>query len=90
MYLGLIGALFTYVLWFRGLSSLEPTVVSTLGFLSPIAAVLLGWLLLDQHLTTTQVAAILIVFISVWLSQLASRANPIRPTTAPASILKKA
>ncbi|MEY7245253.1 EamA family transporter, partial [Escherichia coli] len=47
-WLGLIGAGLTYFLWFRGISRLEPTVVSLLGFLSPGTAVLLGWLFLDR------------------------------------------
>lgn len=42
-YLGLIGAALTYILWFRGLSRLEPSMVSPLGFLSPTTAVILGW-----------------------------------------------
>ncbi|MEM9681927.1 MAG: EamA family transporter [Pseudomonadota bacterium] len=68
-YLGLIGAAMTYVLWFRGLSRLDPSAVSSLGFLSPVTAVLLGWLALDQRLNGLQVAGVLIVLASVWLSQ---------------------
>lgn len=73
IYLGVIGAGFTYVLWFRGLSRLEPSTVSTLGFLSPITAVMIGWLLLGQSLTTIQIMAVITVFISVWLSQFANQ-----------------
>lgn len=68
-HLGLIGAALTYILWFRGLSRLEPAAVAPLGFLSPVTAVILGWLLLGQHLTPTQALAIGIVLGSVWLSQ---------------------
>lgn len=75
MYLGLIGSALTYALWFKGLSQLEPSAVSTLGFLSPITAVIIGWLLLKQSLNPIQVVAMIIVFISVWLSQRASRAH---------------
>ena len=67
--LGLLGAAISYALWFRGIAKLSPASVSTLGFLSPIVAVLLGWLLLDQFLTITQVTAIGIVLFSIWLSQ---------------------
>ena len=73
IYLGLIGGAFTYLLWFRGLARLEPSSVSTLGFLSPITAVVLGWLLLEQSLSMLQCFAVAIVFISVWLSQFANR-----------------
>jgi len=68
-YLGLIGAAITYVLWFRGISKLEPSVVSSLGFLSPVMAVTLGWLALNQNLGMSQILAITIVLTSVWLSQ---------------------
>ncbi len=62
---GLIGAAFTYILWFRGLSRLEPAAVSALGFLSPLVAVLLGWLLLDQG-WPVQITGMLVVLLSVW------------------------
>ncbi len=69
VYLGLIGAAFTYILWFRGISRLEPSVVSTLGFLSPISAVILGWWFLDQTLSSLQIAGVFLVLGSIWLSQ---------------------
>ena len=80
-YLGLIGAALTYVLWFRGVASLEPAVVSSLGFLSPITAVLLGWGLLGQHLSAAQIAGMAIVVASVWLGQRVQR--PASPPPAP-------
>ena len=73
IYLGLIGAGITYVLWFGGLSRLDPSSVSTLGFLSPLSAVILGWVFLNQALTSIQFAAAGTVLISLWLSQHASR-----------------
>ncbi|MBB6485359.1 EamA family transporter [Rhizobium lusitanum] len=68
-YLGLIGAALTYILWFRGLSRLEPSVVSSLGFLSPATAVILGWVVLGQQLSPMQISGIVVVLGSVWLSQ---------------------
>ncbi|WP_349956521.1 EamA family transporter [Rhizobium sp. ZPR3] len=73
-YLGLIGAALTYILWFRGLSRLEPSVVSPLGFLSPTTAVILGWAVLGQQLSPMQMFGIVIVLGSVWLSQRAQQA----------------
>lgn len=69
LYLGLISAAFTYILWFRGLARLEPSVISPLGLLSPVTAVILGWLVLGQNLTSMQMAGIVMVLGSVWLSQ---------------------
>ncbi|MCU9947236.1 EamA family transporter [Pseudomonas sp. PDM13] len=80
-YLGLIGAALTYLLWFRGIARLEPSVVSSLGLLSPVTAVLLGWALLHQDLSPAQMAGMLIVVASVWLSQRAQRVAPPLVTT---------
>ncbi|MGB3431612.1 MAG: EamA family transporter [Achromobacter sp.] len=82
-YLGLIGAALTYVLWFRGVARLEPAVVSSLGFLSPITAVLLGWGLLGQQLSAAQIAGMAIVVASVWLSQRAQRLAVAAPAPRP-------
>ncbi|MGF6178535.1 EamA family transporter [Ensifer sp. 4252] len=81
-YLGLIGAAFTYLLWFRGLSRLEPSAVAPLGFLSPVVAILLGWGVLDERLTPVQALGILVVLASVWLSQRAQLAPRARPARA--------
>ncbi|MFP5514467.1 MAG: EamA family transporter [Alphaproteobacteria bacterium] len=83
VYLGLIGAALTYILWFRGLSRLEPSAVAPLGFLSPVMAVVLGWALLDQSLTGYQIAGIVLALGSVWVGQRAQTA-PVAPTTATA------
>jgi len=69
IYLGLIGAGLTYLLWFRGLAQLTPNAIAPLGFLSPVTAVLLGWIVLGQSLSTLQLAGSAIIFFSIWLSQ---------------------
>ena len=84
-YLGLIGAAFTYVLWLRGIARIEPSVVSTLGFLSPMTAVILGWWVLDQQLTTLQLLGVLTVLGSVWLSQWAGHRHISPAVPAPAT-----
>lgn len=68
-YLGLFGAALTYLLWFRGLARIEPSVAASLGFLSPVTATLLGWLALGQNLAPAQIAGFVMVLSSVWLSQ---------------------
>lgn len=73
VWLGLIGAALTYVLWFRGIARLESAVVSSLLFLSPLTAMLLGWIFLDQMLTLPQIAGVVFVIGSIWLSQHATR-----------------
>ncbi len=68
-YLGFIGAGLTYILWFRGLARLEPAVVASLGFLSPVMAVILGWAFLNQSLSPLQLAGMALVLVSVWAGQ---------------------
>lgn len=75
-YLGVIGAALTYVLWFRGIARLGPGPVASLGFLSPLTAVVLGWLMLDQWLSTLQLAGMAAVLGSVWLSQRTANQRP--------------
>ncbi|WP_416796517.1 EamA family transporter [Ciceribacter azotifigens] len=83
-YLGLIGAALTYILWFRGLVRLEPSAVASLGFLSPVVATLLGWVILDQGLSPMQFLGFLVVLASVWLAQLAAASPVPTVTSAPA------
>jgi probable blue pigment (indigoidine) exporter len=74
VYLGLIGAALTYFIWFRGLARLGPATVSLLALLSPVTAVGIGWLALDQSLTTVQCFGVLVVLLSVaWGQRVASR-----------------
>ncbi|MTB47302.1 EamA family transporter [Providencia sp. wls1922] len=72
-YLTLIGGALTYALWFRGLAILGPSSVASLGFLSPMSAVILGWLWLDQQLSPLQLLGMLVILLSVWGSQKAER-----------------
>ncbi|NTG42640.1 EamA family transporter [Rhizobium rhizogenes] len=90
-YLGLIGAALTYILWFRGLSRLEPSVVSPLGFLSPTTAVILGWWVLGQQLSPMQIFGIVVVLGSVWLSQRAQLAPSVERSvvTEPSTLTSK-
>ena len=72
IWLGLVGAALTYVLWFRGIAPLGPNAVAPLGFLSPATAVVLGWLCLGQSLTGLQLLGMLVVFGSIGLAQRAA------------------
>ncbi|WP_349740619.1 EamA family transporter [Roseateles cavernae] len=74
-YLSLAGALLAYALWFRGIARLSPVAVSSLGLLSPLTAVLLGWLLLDQAMGGLSLLGLLVVLGSVLAMQLAMNAR---------------
>jgi len=77
-YLSLVGALLAYGLWFRGLRLLPPVAVSALGLLSPVAAVILGWVALGQSLHGWTLAGMVTVLASVLCVQLASSRRPAR------------
>ncbi|ATG36805.1 integral membrane protein PecM [Phaeobacter piscinae] len=68
-YMSLIGGAATYVLWFRGIARLEPSVVSLLGVLSPLSAVILGWVFLGEVLTAKQAIGAGLALFSLWLGQ---------------------
>lgn len=73
LWLGIVGAAVSYVLWFRGIARFGPATVTAFGFLSPLSAVVLGWLVLDQNLTPTQALGALVVLVSVWVGQRAGQ-----------------
>lgn len=75
-YLALVGALLSYALWFRGIEKLAPVAVSSLGLLSPVAAVLLGWALLDQTLGGVALMGLVVVLGSVLAVQWAMSPRP--------------
>ena len=78
-YLSLFGALLAYALWFRGIARLAPVAVSSLGLLSPLVAVVLGWALLGQSITGLSLVGLLTVLGSILAVQWASSA----PAPAP-------
>ncbi|MCD1635519.1 DMT family transporter [Martelella mediterranea] len=74
VWLGLIGAALTYFFWFRGIARIGPGPAALLGFLSPLSAVLLGWIILGQALSPLQVAGAVLVLASLWIGRSTSRA----------------
>lgn len=68
-YLSLAGAFVAYGLWFRGIGRLPSVAVASLGLLSPITAVLLGWMVLSQVMSGTAFVGLVVVLISVLLVQ---------------------
>ncbi|MEQ9872860.1 EamA family transporter [Pectobacterium brasiliense] len=68
-YLCLAGAVLAYGLWFRGVSRLPTVAVASLGLLSPLTAVVLGWALLSQSMTGAAFLGLAIVLASVFAVQ---------------------
>ncbi|MBO3735954.1 EamA family transporter [Actinoplanes sp. NEAU-H7] len=69
LYLGVIGALLAYVLWFRGLAQLPALAASFLSFASPLCATVLGYLFLDETLRPLQLLGAAAVIGAVVLAQ---------------------
>lgn len=65
LWLGLAGAALTYLVWFRGIARLGPTIVAPLGLLSPASAIVLGWVGLGQALGPMQIVGIALVVGSI-------------------------
>ncbi|MCZ4303192.1 EamA family transporter [Zoogloeaceae bacterium G21618-S1] len=89
-YLAVFGALVSYALWFRGVARLSPVAASSLGLLSPLTAVLVGWALLDESMRGLSLVGLVVVLGSVLVVQRAMAApggvpRPVRyPSSAPA------
>jgi probable blue pigment (indigoidine) exporter len=75
-WLGLIGGLLTYTLWFRGIGLLPVASVAVLGLLSPLVAATLGALLLGQNLGNVQLVGFALALAAI-------AAGQITPTTKP-------
>ena len=74
-YLGLVGTVLAYVVWFRGLRRLPAAAVSLIGLLNPVAGAVIGATLGHEMFTATQVLGIVLVLSGVLLGQLPSRAG---------------
>lgn len=83
VWLGLIGGALTYVIFFRGMSILGAPVASGLGFLSPLSAVTLGWVILGQALNARQLIGAGVVLLSVWAVQKVNRRPAPKPQAEP-------
>ncbi|GHJ40689.1 EamA family transporter [Streptomyces sp. TS71-3] len=68
-YLIILGAVISYVIWFRGIERLPAVAVSFLALGSPIVATLLGYVVLDQTLSILQLLGIVVILAAVLLAQ---------------------
>jgi probable blue pigment (indigoidine) exporter len=84
-YLAILGSAVAYALWFRGIRDLSPTDATFLLLLSPVTATILGWLVLDQRLTTAQVIGGLIVLAALVCAQIRRKPTMRQPVLIPAA-----
>ena len=71
-WLGLVGGLTAYVLWFAGIRRLPVTPTTLLGLLSPLTAALLGHVIADEALTPFQFLGFGLALTAMSVGQLAS------------------
>lgn len=72
-WLGIIGALLAYSLWFAGIRQLPVTATALLGLFSPLVAALLGAVLADESLAPTQLVGFALALAAMVAGQLAAR-----------------
>ncbi|WP_137990807.1 EamA family transporter [Streptomyces vilmorinianum] len=70
LWLGLVGGLLSFVLWFRGITTLPVTSVAVLVLLSPLVAAALGAVLLDQTLGPVQLVGFGLALAAIVAGQL--------------------
>lgn len=70
-WLSIVGTGLAYGLWFRGIERLSAGSISFLVLLSPLVATLLGWLVLGQSLTASQLVGAALIAVAVIPAQLA-------------------
>ncbi|ACZ74979.1 MULTISPECIES: carboxylate/amino acid/amine transporter [Dickeya] len=68
-YLAIPGSLLAYFMWFSGLEANSPVIMSMLGFLSPMVALLLGFLFLHQGLSSPQLIGVILIFSAIIIVQ---------------------
>jgi len=82
-WLGLVGGLAAYALWFAGIRRLPVTPTALLGLLSPLTAALLGHVIADEALTPFQFLGFGLALTAMSVGQLASPSSRSSSRKAP-------
>ena len=83
-WLSLVGCALAYTIWFRGIGKLPVAATSVLALISPIVAALIGFVALDQALTSLQLVGVLIILAAVTITQWWAARRPSREAVAAA------
>jgi drug/metabolite transporter (DMT)-like permease len=87
VYMGVIASALAFVLYYHVLKEMSAITVSSIIYITPIVAIVIGWLLLDEAITETIVIGMLITFTGIFVAQLneyriylkKSRQNALKP-----------
>ncbi|WP_198158328.1 EamA family transporter [Enterovibrio coralii] len=74
-FLCLVGALLTYIIWFRSIQRLPAFLVSIITLLSPLSAAALGYLVLDEQLNLEQGIGAALIITSMFMAQRAAQST---------------
>jgi probable blue pigment (indigoidine) exporter len=80
LYLGLVGTVLAYAVWFRGLRRLPAAAVSLVGLLNPVAGTVVGVALAGEAFGAVQALGMLMVLSGILAGQPAVAARLRRPT----------
>jgi probable blue pigment (indigoidine) exporter len=80
LWLGLIGALLTYTLWFSGIRRLPVTATALLGLLSPLVATILGAAIAGEAITPIRLIGFAAALTAMVAGQLTRQRKRARPT----------
>jgi probable blue pigment (indigoidine) exporter len=86
LWLGIVGTVIAYSLWFRGLGMLDVSVVTFLSLLASVSAAAIGWIALGQELTALQVVGGVLALGAVTVVGLTSRPSPTPAVPTPALV----
>lgn len=81
VWLGSVGGLLAYTLWFRGIQRLPVIAPGLLALLSPVVATLLGTLVAGESFTPLQALGIALVLVALIVGQLTALRTPRRSPT---------
>ena len=79
VWLGLVGGLIAYTVWFAGIRRLPVTATALLGLLSPLVAAALGAVLLAETLTVIQLVGFALALVALVAGQLTPKAGKRTP-----------
>lgn len=86
LWLGTVGGLIAYAVWFRGIGLLPVTATALLGLLSPLVAALVGVLLVGESFTAGQLAGFGLALTAMVAGQVDLRRGEHRPIGRPRSL----
>lgn len=77
IYLILIGSLVGYISYIWLLSVRPPSLVGTYAYVNPVVAVFLGWLIIDEKISTQQIFALSVILVGVLLVNFSKDKAPV-------------